>query len=166
MNEPKDHTGRPPPPRARDWIRIALPVLLVAGFIAVAWKMGYFDLKHPDKLNRAAEKAQDHPWFGAAFVAAYAAIAAFAAPVSPLAYAAGAMFGVIKGSLLVWIGSMLGATAGYWLAHGVWFEAARRLLGSIARNFRTCTKERRSSRRCACNCCRSFHSACSITRQE
>src|SRR4051812_9551082 len=102
----KDHTDRPPPPRARDWLRIAIPVLLVAGFIAVAWKMGYFDLKHPDRLNRAAEKAQDHPWFGAAFVAAYAAIAAFAAPVSPLAYAAGAMFGVIKGSLLVWAGSM------------------------------------------------------------
>lgn len=112
-----------------DWVRLVIPVLLVAGFIFAAWKLGYFDLESPQKLQRAARKARSDPWLAPAFVAAYVVVATFAAPISPLAYVAGAMFGVVKGSICVWIGAMIAATAGYWLARGIWSGTAKRLLG-------------------------------------
>src|SRR5207248_2032343 len=77
----------------------------------------------------AESKATGKPWLAIAFVAVYATLAAFAAPVSPLAYAAGAVWGFLKGAALVWTSSILGALFGYLLARGVWAEPARRLLG-------------------------------------
>jgi uncharacterized membrane protein YdjX (TVP38/TMEM64 family) len=116
-------------PRTTDWIRLALPILVLAIFIVLAWKHGYFDLRNPEKLEGAAQRAQDMPWLGPIFVAIYAVLAAFAAPVSPLAYGAGAVFGVFRGSLYVMIASLLGATGGYFLARSAWSGVARRLLG-------------------------------------
>ncbi len=115
--------------RVSDWVRIAIPVLVVAGLVVAAWRLGYFDLKQPQKLGQAAERAEGTPWLGPIFVAVYALTATLAAPVSPLAYGAGAIFGVVRGSTYVWIGSMLGASAGYFLARSVWAGTARRLLG-------------------------------------
>lgn len=115
--------------RPSDWVRLALPLLLIAALIITAWRLGYFNLKNPQHLTKAADRAQDVPWLGPIFVATYAALAAFAAPVSPLAYGAGAVFHTIRGTIFVWIGSLLGATAGYWLARGVWADTAHRLLG-------------------------------------
>jgi len=115
--------------RSSDWLRLALPILLIAALIITAWRLGYFNLKNPQHLTKAADKAHDVPWLGPIFVAAYASIAAFAAPVSPLAYGAGAIFHTLRGSIFVWIGSMIGAIAGYWLARGVWAGTAHRLLG-------------------------------------
>jgi len=112
-----------------DWLRLIIPVLLIAAFIIVAWKAGYFNLKDPRKLNAAAAKAQGIPWLGPVFALAYATIAMFAAPVSPLAYGAGAVFGFAEGTIWVWVGSMLGGPAGYWLARSAWGKAAKRLLG-------------------------------------
>jgi uncharacterized membrane protein YdjX (TVP38/TMEM64 family) len=131
------HPRKHEPLRASDWARLIVPVLLIAAFIVTAWKLGYFNLKDPRKLNAAADKAQDVPWLGPLFAVAYAVVAAFAAPVSPLAYGAGALFGVVEGSVWVWVGSMLGATAGYWLARGVWTDSARRMLGRYDEKLRT-----------------------------
>jgi uncharacterized membrane protein YdjX (TVP38/TMEM64 family) len=110
-------------------LRIALPVLTLAGFVVLAWRLGYFDLKTPEKLGAAAERVQDVPWLGPIFVAVYAAFAMLAAPVSPLAYGAGALFGVVKGTVYVWLASLIGATGGYFLARSAWSGPARRLLG-------------------------------------
>lgn len=129
---------RPPSPRGRrraeqprpaDWLRVVIPVLLIAALLVVAWKLGYFALEKPGKLNAAASRAERVPWIPAIFVLVYAGAATFAAPVAPLAYGAGALFGLVKGSILMWVGSLIGGTAGYWLAHGVWADAAKRLLG-------------------------------------
>jgi uncharacterized membrane protein YdjX (TVP38/TMEM64 family) len=108
---------------------VALPVVAVAIFVIVAWRHGYFDFKNPQKLDAAAQRMQDVPWLSPIFVAVYAGLAAFAAPVSPLAYGAGAVFGVVRGTLLVLIASLIGATAGYFLARSAWSGVARRLLG-------------------------------------
>ena len=94
-----------------------------------AWKLGYFELKKPDALDAAAERVESKAWFPPIFVLVYAALAAVAAPVSPLAYGAGAVFGVLEGGIVVWIASMIGGAAGYMLARGVWSDSARRLLG-------------------------------------
>ena len=116
-------------PRLTDWLRIALPVLIVAGFMVLAWRFGYFSLKTPAQLDAATDRVEGLPWLAAIFMLIYAALATLAAPVSPLAYCAGALFGVARGSLYVWLGSILGATAGYFLARTSLAGPARRLLG-------------------------------------
>ena len=123
------HHKKHEPARPTDWLRVALPLLAVAVFVIIAWRHGYFDLKDPQKLGAAAQKVQDIPWLGPIFVAVYAGLAMFAAPVSPLAYGAGAVFGVIRGTLFVMTASLIGACAGYWLARSAWSGVARRLLG-------------------------------------
>jgi len=112
-----------------DWARVAFPVVILAGLVVAAWQLGYFDLKKPDALHEAARRASGIPWLAPTFVVVYATMAALAAPVSPLAYGAGAVFGFVEGSILVWVASMLGSAAGYTLARTVWSESARRLLG-------------------------------------
>lgn len=116
-------------PRKTDWVRVALPVVALIVFIVVAWRHGYFDLKDPQKLNAATQRVQDIPWLAPIFVAVYALLSMLAAPVSPLAYGAGAVFGVVKGAFCVWLASLMGAAAGYFLARSVWSGVARRLLG-------------------------------------
>ena len=110
-------------------MRVALPLLALAVFVVLAWKHGYFDLKNPQKLEGAAQRAQDIPWLGPIFVAVYALLATFAAPVSPLAYGAGAVFGLVRGTIFVMLASLIGATGGYFLARSAWSGVARRLLG-------------------------------------
>lgn len=111
-----------------DWLRLLIPVVVIVAFIVFAWKAGYFDLEDPKKLNAAAAKAHRIRWLGPLFAIAYAVAATFAMPVSPFAYGAGAVFG-FEGIVWVWVGSLLGGPAGYWLARGAWAKAAERLLG-------------------------------------
>jgi len=125
-NTPEREKARP-----TDWVRVGLPILALAVFVVLAWRHGYFDLKNPQRLEGAAQRAQDVPLLGPIFVAVYATLAAFAAPVSPLAYGAGAVFGLVRGTLYVMIASLIGATAGYFLARSAWSGVARRLLGGF-----------------------------------
>jgi len=118
--------------RFGDWVRIALPIIFVAAFMFVAWRLGYFKLRHPQHLGEAADRVRDVPWLGPIFVSVYAVMAAFAAPVSPLAYGAGAVFGPIRGTFFVWLASLIGAAGGYWMARGAWSGTALRLLGRYA----------------------------------
>ena len=112
-----------------DWIRAGLPLLALIVFVVIAWRHGYFDLKNPQKLDAAAQRVQDIPWLGPIFVAVYSTLAMLAAPVSPLAYGAGAVFGVVRGTIFVELASLIGATGGYYLARSAWSGVARRLLG-------------------------------------
>ena len=109
----------------RDKIRLVGPIVLYAVLAFVGWKLGLFRAQN---VAAAAERPTSIVWVGSAFVIIYGAVGALALPVSPLAYAAGAVFGFWRGAILVWIGSMLGALAGYYLARGVWTKPARRLL--------------------------------------
>ena len=118
--------------RLGDWVRIALPIIFVFAFMFVAWRLGYFKLRHPQHLGEAADRVRDVPWLGPIFVSVYAVMAAFAAPVSPLAYGAGAVFGPIRGTFFVWLASLIGAAGGYWMARGAWSGTALRLLGRYA----------------------------------
>ena len=115
--------------RPTDWLRLALPLIALGIFVVIAWRHGYFDLKNPEQLGAAAQRVQDIPWLGPIFVAMYAGLAMFAAPVSPLAYGAGAVFGVIRGTVFVMVASLIGASTGYFLARSAWSGVARRLLG-------------------------------------
>ena len=123
-------------PLLTDWLRVALPVLVVAGFIVLAWRFGYFSLKTPEQLDAATDRVEGLPWLAPIFVLSYAALATLAAPVSPLAYGAGALFGVVRGSFYVWLGSIIGAMAGYFLARTSLAGPARRLLGRFHERMR------------------------------
>lgn len=124
---PNSNSPRPPEPlRPADWLRIALPTLLLATLALIAWKLRYVE---QERFAAVASHARNAWWFGPLFVAVFGVIAALPTPASPLAYAAGALFGLVQGSLLAWLGSMLGGAAGYWLARGVWADTAARLLG-------------------------------------
>ncbi|HSQ29906.1 MAG TPA: VTT domain-containing protein [Gemmatimonadaceae bacterium] len=119
----------PERPKASDWVRLVVPTVLLVALVVVAWRMGYFSLKDPQKLSGAVDRLQGLPWLPPAFVGVYAIAAALATPISPMAYGAGAVFGLLRGSIFVWIASLIGATAGYWLAREVWAGPAQRLLG-------------------------------------
>ena len=123
-------------PSASDWLRLVAPTLLLAALVVVAWRLGYFKLKNPQQLTSAADRVQARPWLSPIFVAVYATAATLATPVSPLAYGAGVVFGIIRGSLLVWIASLAGAAAGYWVALGIWSGPANRLLGRYSDKLR------------------------------
>jgi uncharacterized membrane protein YdjX (TVP38/TMEM64 family) len=120
---------RPESRRLSDWVRLAVPLLVIAAFGLIAWKAGYFKLKSSATLDAVADRAREVPWLGPVFTGVYGVVAAFAAPVSPLAYGAGALFGIVRGMIAVWIGSMIGAVAGYWLARRIFADATKRLLG-------------------------------------
>ena len=107
-------------------LRLIGPVVLYAILAFVGWKRGYFQARN---FEAAAHASSSSLWIGAVFVLFYGTFASLALPVSPLAYAAGAIFGFSRGSILVWIASMLGAVSGYYMARGVLAKPARRLLG-------------------------------------
>ncbi len=124
---------QPEPLRPADWLRLALPVLILAALALVAWKFRYLE---QERFAAAASHARHAWWFGLAFVAVCGVIMALPTPASPLLYTAGALFGLVQGSLLAWCGCMLGGAAGYWLARGAWADTAARLLGRNAYKLR------------------------------
>lgn len=121
-----------------DKIRLIAPIVIYAGLAFVAWKLGYF---REQKLTSAANASTGRVVAAATFVVIYAIGGALALPVSPLAYGAGAIFGFWRASILVWVGSMLGAVAGYYLARGIWAKPARRLLGHYTQKLRSLRKQ-------------------------
>jgi uncharacterized membrane protein YdjX (TVP38/TMEM64 family) len=114
--------------RKTDWLRVIVPVVLYIAIALAGWKLGFFKQATVQKYLKASGFA-GVSWIAIAFIAAYAAVATLALPVGPLAYGAGAIFGFLRGSIYVWIGSMIGATAGYFLARTALASSARRLLG-------------------------------------
>jgi len=66
------------------------------------------------------------PWAGAVFVLAYAAASVLLLPVWILTVAAGAVFGITRGSVLVLLGATLGAMAAFALARTGLRESVRR----------------------------------------
>ena len=70
-------------------------------------------LLRDEEAQRLLARASSQPWGPAAFVAAYAAACVLFIPASILIFAAGALFGLVKGIFLVSIGATLGATAAF-----------------------------------------------------
>lgn len=120
------------PVRPGDWIRLALPFVVLAILVAVAWRRGWFDIDEPEEVAAAAARLDGRRWLAATLVAVYAGLAALALPVAPLGYGAGILFGFARGTFLVWIASMIGAAGGYVLARGAMRGPAKRILHRFA----------------------------------
>jgi uncharacterized membrane protein YdjX (TVP38/TMEM64 family) len=115
--------------RANDAVRLLASVFVLGVFAFVAWKIGLFKPEAAEKVSAESREAGGLRWIVPSFILVYAGVAALALPVGPLAYGAGAVFGFVRGSIYVWIASMIAAVAGYYLASDVWAKPARRLLG-------------------------------------
>ena len=121
-----------------DKIRLVVPVILYAVLAFVAWKLGYF---HEQTVAEAAESSRSSLFVSGIFVLIYGVIGSLALPVGPLAYGAGAVFGFWRGSILIWLGSMLAVVAGYYLARGVLAKPARGLLARYEETLHHLRKE-------------------------
>ena len=110
-------------------LRLAVLVALVGAAALVAWRLGLFELRDPQRLAAAVRRVRTMPAAAPLFVAVYAAVAAFGLPATPLTLAGGAIFGTALGSLLNWLGATLGATGSFLLARHLGRDAFRRLLG-------------------------------------
>ena len=112
------------------WWRWALLLLLAAG-VAWAWRAGLADALTLDTLKtRQAELAAwvgAHRWPAAAlFFGAYVAVAAASIPgAAVMTLAAGALFGVVEGLVLVSFASTIGASLAFLMARFVLRDSLR-----------------------------------------
>lgn len=128
-------SGRPAGRVARSERAIAIARLLAfAGVLALAalaaWKAGLFNFRDPHRLTEAVRQVRGVRFVAVLFVGVYAVVTAFGLPATPLTLAGGAVFGVVLGSFLNWMGATFGAVGGYWLARVIGGDAVHRLLGT------------------------------------
>src|SRR5438105_4998989 len=92
-------------------------ILIVTSF--VGYKLGWFDYAHT--LQHVARLRRSHgvSAFATGFVLIFGIGTALGIPGLPLTVAAGLLFGALLGTVLSWVGGMIGATAGYWLARTI-----------------------------------------------
>ena len=117
----------------RDWVRILVPLAAYAGLAVLVWKLGLFKPENIEKHSHGSILGIS--WLAIAVVATYAFLGMLALPVAPLAYGAGALFGFVRGAIYVFVGSMIGAVGGFFLARTILQSAARRLLGRYRHKF-------------------------------
>ena len=67
-------------------------------------------------------------WGTLLFLGAYVVCCIFLIPVSLLTFGAGAAYGVVRGTLLVWMAATLGAWIGYWIARWLGRERISRFI--------------------------------------
>lgn len=109
--------------------RAALAVAMLAVFVACGMALAVF----ADELMIGGAALVEWiralgPWWGAAAVILLMIVHCFVPfPAEILALCAGAVFGVIEGAALIWVGAMLGAALSFWLARRLGRDAMERL---------------------------------------
>ena len=112
--------------------RLGILVVLMAGAVLVASRLGLFDLRDPRHLAAAVRRARGVRGIAPLFVVVYGVVATFGLPATPFTLAGGAFFGTVLGSILNWCGAVLGAIGSFMLAKVLGRDALRRLLGRRA----------------------------------
>lgn len=123
MSQPSAQTRR------AAFVRLAVLAALVGAAALVAWRLGFFELRDPRRLVGAVRRVRTVRAVAPLFVLVYAGVAAFGLPATPLTLAGGAIFGTALGSLLNWLGAVLGATGSFLLARRLGRDAFRQLVG-------------------------------------
>jgi uncharacterized membrane protein YdjX (TVP38/TMEM64 family) len=110
----------------------------------IAYTRGWFDIQHTLEHFARLRRSYNVIGFSIAFIAAVAIGTAVGAPGMPFVVTAGALFGTLFGSIISWIGAMLGSAAGYWVARTIghkvvvnWLRRFKRASGAAdaARDF-------------------------------
>jgi uncharacterized membrane protein YdjX (TVP38/TMEM64 family) len=104
-----------------------LAALVVLASLAV-YRLGWFDYERLARLAAAIRAGRHASGAAPAFVLVFAAATALGVPGTPPTLAGGAIFGAALGTLLNWLGALLGAAGGYWLARALGARSLRRYL--------------------------------------
>jgi uncharacterized membrane protein YdjX (TVP38/TMEM64 family) len=108
-----------------------LAIVAVVAF--VAYRLGWLDYRHAFEHIEAMRQTRNATSFALLFVGMYALFTSLGAPATPFIVVSGAVFGFVPGSVIAWVGAMVGAAAGYWIARTVGRGAVSR---SIAKRRR------------------------------
>jgi uncharacterized membrane protein YdjX (TVP38/TMEM64 family) len=129
---PAGSLATPPARRGRGYVRLAVLVAILAAAGYTAYRLGVFELGKPERLGDVIRRASDVPALPVLFVLAYVVATVFGVPGTVFTLAGGAIFGVLFGSFLNWVGATLGAVGAYTLARRLGSDAVRDLLGRRA----------------------------------
>ena len=110
-------------------LRLALLPALVVVALALAWRLGYFELAGREQLVALVRQARHTPAAGLVYAIAYALIAAVGLPITVLSIVGGALFGTARGAALAWSGAMAATLIAHALARSIGHESLRRWLG-------------------------------------
>ena len=122
----------PAPSRGKSLIRLGALALVLIIVAVIATRTGLLDLRDPETLLAAIDRARAVPYIHVVFVLVYIVVATFGLPATPFTLAGGILFGTGLGSVLNWMGATLGATGTYLLARLLGGDALRGLLGGQA----------------------------------
>jgi uncharacterized membrane protein YdjX (TVP38/TMEM64 family) len=110
----------------------ALGLLLVVASL-VGYELGWFDYRHTLEHVQRLRSGHGFAIFAIGFALVYGIGTSVGVPGLPFTVAAGALFGTLLGSTLSWIGAMIGASAGYWIARTVGHDVVVRWLKRFKR---------------------------------
>lgn len=125
-------------------VRVGALVALLVVASVVAYRMGWFDYQHTLQHIQHVRQAHSLVLFTTGFVVVFGLGASIGFPALPFTVAAGVLFGTVLGGVLSWLGAMIGASCGYWIARTVghrevlrWVQRYKRASGAIeqARDF-------------------------------
>ena len=114
------------------YVRLAVLAAVLAAAGYTSYRLGVFELRDPERLGDVIRRARDVPALPVLFVLGYAIATVFGLPGTVFTLAGGAIFGVLFGSSLNWVGATLGAIGAYTLARRLGSDAVRDLLGRHA----------------------------------
>ena len=122
--------------RVSKLLLLALLVILIAAFFASGLR-DHLDLQSLQENRRALiDLVQAHPMAAPlAYLLLYVAVAALTLPVNvPLSLGAGALFGLVEGTLIVSFASAIGATLSFLSSRFLFREAVQRRFGARLRD--------------------------------
>ncbi|MAO79126.1 TVP38/TMEM64 family protein [uncultured Nocardioides sp.] len=100
---------------------------LVVAFVVAAVALQLSGWDGPEQLRSSVEDAG--AWGPVLYVIGYAALVLVPTPASVLTILGGALFGLVEGVLLAWLGAVLGAVGGFAIGRRLGRPAVDRLLG-------------------------------------
>jgi uncharacterized membrane protein YdjX (TVP38/TMEM64 family) len=114
-----------PAPLVPRWVLVRFLVfvgLIAAGFVLIRFTPLGAQLEEyldKERLLKIRGDLQEQWWTGPVLLLLYAVLAPLGAPVSPLMFAAGAIFGTLVGAGYNFLGTFIGAANSYFLARGL-----------------------------------------------
>jgi uncharacterized membrane protein YdjX (TVP38/TMEM64 family) len=100
-------------------IRVGALLASIAVVAFAAHRLGWLDYKRAFQHIEAMREAHNTMSIAVVFVAIYALFTSLGAPATPFIIVSGALFGLVPGSVVAWVGAMVGAVGGYWIARTV-----------------------------------------------
>jgi len=106
----------------------ALPAVVMV-VLAVAWKLGYFELDRRQQLFETVQRLRVWRGIGLIYLFSYAVAVSVGLPAAIMTIIAGAIFGARTGALVAWSSCLLGTIFAHELARRIARKPMQRLFG-------------------------------------